>query len=119
MLVSALAMFALSWQITIVSLILVPLFLFTFGRILGAPHAEVVVLVDVLRFTTAVCAAIEAGATVLCETTVTELAQDAYGKAIGVRTDRAEVDVPVREHGDERAALHFFRQTVAHRRPFR
>lgn len=30
----------------------------------------------------------EAGATVLCETTVTELVQDAYGKVIGVRTDR-------------------------------
>jgi len=30
----------------------------------------------------------EAGATVLCETTVTELAQDAYGRVIGVRTDR-------------------------------
>ncbi len=30
-----------------------------------APAAEVVVLVDVLRFTTAVCAAVEAGATVL------------------------------------------------------
>jgi electron transfer flavoprotein-quinone oxidoreductase len=30
----------------------------------------------------------EAGATVLCETTVTELLQDARGKVIGVRTDR-------------------------------
>ncbi|HVZ52747.1 MAG TPA: FAD-dependent oxidoreductase [Pseudolabrys sp.] len=30
----------------------------------------------------------EAGATILCETTVTELVQDAYGKVIGVRTDR-------------------------------
>ena len=30
----------------------------------------------------------EAGATVLTETTVTELIQDAYGKVIGVRTDR-------------------------------
>lgn len=30
----------------------------------------------------------EAGATVLCETTVTELVQDAYGKVIGVRVDR-------------------------------
>ncbi|MFG1424657.1 FAD-dependent oxidoreductase [Roseixanthobacter glucoisosaccharinicivorans] len=30
----------------------------------------------------------EAGAVVLCETTVTELVQDAYGKVIGVRTDR-------------------------------
>jgi electron transfer flavoprotein-quinone oxidoreductase len=30
----------------------------------------------------------EAGAIVLCETTVTELLQDAYGKVIGVRTDR-------------------------------
>ncbi len=30
----------------------------------------------------------EAGATVLTETTVTELVQDAYGKVIGVRTDR-------------------------------
>lgn len=30
----------------------------------------------------------EAGAIVLCETTVTELVQDAYGKVIGVRTDR-------------------------------
>ncbi|KRR12597.1 nitrogen fixation protein FixC [Bradyrhizobium jicamae] len=30
----------------------------------------------------------EAGATVLCETTVTELAQDAKGKVVGVRTDR-------------------------------
>lgn len=32
---------------------------------------------------------IEAGAVVLCETTVTELVQDAYGKVIGVKTDRA------------------------------
>jgi electron transfer flavoprotein-quinone oxidoreductase len=31
----------------------------------------------------------EAGALVICETTVTELAQDAYGKVIGVHTDRA------------------------------
>ncbi|ULJ74344.1 FAD-binding protein [Rhizobium gallicum] len=31
----------------------------------------------------------EAGATLLCETTVTELARDAKGKVIGVRTDRA------------------------------
>lgn len=31
----------------------------------------------------------EAGATVLCETTVTELVQDAYGKVIGVKTDRS------------------------------
>ncbi|AID34806.1 MULTISPECIES: FAD-binding protein [Mesorhizobium] len=31
----------------------------------------------------------EAGATVLCETTVTELVRDAKGKVIGVRTDRA------------------------------
>jgi electron transfer flavoprotein-quinone oxidoreductase len=30
----------------------------------------------------------EAGAVVLCETTVTELVQDAYGKVIGVKTDR-------------------------------
>jgi electron transfer flavoprotein-quinone oxidoreductase len=30
----------------------------------------------------------EAGATVLCETTVRELVQDAYGRVIGVRTDR-------------------------------
>ena len=30
-----------------------------------------------------------AGAVVLCETTVTELVQDAYGKVIGVKTDRA------------------------------
>ncbi len=30
----------------------------------------------------------EAGAIVLCETTVIELVQDAYGKVIGVRTDR-------------------------------
>ncbi|EPE93672.1 FAD-dependent oxidoreductase [Rhizobium grahamii] len=30
----------------------------------------------------------EAGATLLCETTVTELARDAKGKVIGVRTDR-------------------------------
>lgn len=35
----------------------------------------------------------EAGALVICETTVTELAQDAYGKVIGVRTDRAGGDV--------------------------
>ena len=32
----------------------------------------------------------KAGATVLCETTVTELVQDAYGKVIGVRTDRGD-----------------------------
>ncbi|MCK9915654.1 FAD-dependent oxidoreductase [Microbacteriaceae bacterium K1510] len=32
----------------------------------------------------------EAGATVLCETTVTELLQDAHGKVIGVRTDRGD-----------------------------
>jgi electron transfer flavoprotein-quinone oxidoreductase len=31
----------------------------------------------------------EAGAIVLCETTVTELVQDAYGKVIGVKVDRA------------------------------
>ncbi|MEI9424252.1 FAD-dependent oxidoreductase [Mesorhizobium sp. Cs1299R1N1] len=31
----------------------------------------------------------EAGATVLCETTATELAYDAAGKVVGVRTDRA------------------------------
>ncbi|RAZ71766.1 FAD-binding protein [Mesorhizobium atlanticum] len=31
----------------------------------------------------------EAGATVLCETTVTELVRDAKGKVVGVRTDRA------------------------------
>ena len=30
----------------------------------------------------------EAGALVVCETTVTELVQDAYGKVIGVKTDR-------------------------------
>jgi electron transfer flavoprotein-quinone oxidoreductase len=35
----------------------------------------------------------EAGAIVLCETTVTELAQDAYGKVIGVRTDRHDGEV--------------------------
>jgi electron transfer flavoprotein-quinone oxidoreductase len=35
----------------------------------------------------------EAGATVLCETTVTELAQDAYGRVIGVRTDRHDGEV--------------------------
>lgn len=35
----------------------------------------------------------EAGALVICETTVTELAQDAYGKVIGVRTDRAGGEV--------------------------
>src|SRR5262249_45596123 len=35
----------------------------------------------------------EAGATVLCETTVTELAQDAYGKVIGVRTDRRDGEI--------------------------
>ncbi|XIA67464.1 FAD-dependent oxidoreductase [Bradyrhizobium sp. TZ2] len=32
----------------------------------------------------------DAGATVLCETTVTELVQDADGKVIGVRTDRRD-----------------------------
>jgi electron transfer flavoprotein-quinone oxidoreductase len=35
----------------------------------------------------------EAGATVLCETTVTELAQDAYGRVIGVCTDRYDGEV--------------------------
>ena len=35
----------------------------------------------------------EAGAVVLCETTVTELVQDAYGKVIGVRTDRPDGEV--------------------------
>lgn len=35
----------------------------------------------------------EAGALVICETTVTELAQDAYGRVIGVRTDRAGGEV--------------------------
>jgi electron transfer flavoprotein-quinone oxidoreductase len=35
----------------------------------------------------------EAGATVLCETTVTELAQDAYGKVIGVKTDRRDGEI--------------------------
>ncbi|MCK1513725.1 FAD-dependent monooxygenase [Bradyrhizobium sp. 190] len=35
----------------------------------------------------------EAGATVLCETTVTELAQDANGKVVGVRTDRGDGEV--------------------------
>ena len=35
----------------------------------------------------------EAGAIVLCETTVTELAQDAYGKVIGVRTDRRDGEI--------------------------
>jgi len=35
----------------------------------------------------------EAGAVVLCETTVTELAQDAYGRVIGVRTDRHDGEV--------------------------
>ncbi|MCA6111346.1 FAD-dependent oxidoreductase [Bradyrhizobium cenepequi] len=35
----------------------------------------------------------EAGATVLCETTVTELAQDAHGKVIGVRTDRRDGEI--------------------------
>jgi electron transfer flavoprotein-quinone oxidoreductase len=35
----------------------------------------------------------EAGAVVLCETTVTELVQDAYGKVIGVRTDRRDGEV--------------------------
>lgn len=38
----------------------------------------------------------EAGVTLLCETTATELIQDAYGKVIGVRTDRAGGIV----HGD-------------------
>ncbi|WP_445219985.1 FAD-dependent monooxygenase [Bradyrhizobium sp. Pa8] len=35
----------------------------------------------------------EAGATVLCETTVTELARDACGKVIGVRTDRRDGEI--------------------------
>jgi electron transfer flavoprotein-quinone oxidoreductase len=35
----------------------------------------------------------EAGATVLCETTVTELARDAYGRVIGVCTDRYDGEV--------------------------
>ena len=35
----------------------------------------------------------EAGALVICETTVTELVQDAYGKVIGVRTDRRDGEV--------------------------
>ena len=35
----------------------------------------------------------EAGAVVLCETTVTELLQDADGKVIGVRTDRGAAQV--------------------------
>lgn len=35
----------------------------------------------------------EAGATVLCETTVTELVQDAHGKVIGVRTDRRDGEI--------------------------
>lgn len=35
----------------------------------------------------------EAGAVVLCETTVTELVQDAYGKVIGVLTDRHDGEV--------------------------
>ncbi|KRR00165.1 MULTISPECIES: FAD-dependent oxidoreductase [Bradyrhizobium] len=35
----------------------------------------------------------EAGATVLCETTVTELARDAHGKVIGVRTDRRDGEI--------------------------
>ncbi|WOH64081.1 FAD-binding protein [Bradyrhizobium sp. BWA-3-5] len=35
----------------------------------------------------------EAGATVLCETTVTELARDANGKVIGVHTDRGDGEV--------------------------
>ncbi len=35
----------------------------------------------------------EAGGLVICETTVTELVQDAYGKVIGVRTDRSGGEV--------------------------
>ncbi|GGI33635.1 MULTISPECIES: FAD-dependent oxidoreductase [Bradyrhizobium] len=35
----------------------------------------------------------EAGATVLCETTATELMQDANGKVVGVRTDRADGEI--------------------------
>ncbi|WIW50127.1 FAD-dependent oxidoreductase (plasmid) [Bradyrhizobium sp. 62B] len=35
----------------------------------------------------------EAGATVLCETTATELVQDANGKVVGVRTDRADGEI--------------------------
>lgn len=35
----------------------------------------------------------EAGATVLCETTVTDLAQDAYGRVTGVRTDRRDGEI--------------------------
>lgn len=35
----------------------------------------------------------EAGATILCETTVTDLAQDAYGRVIGVRTDRQDGEI--------------------------
>lgn len=35
----------------------------------------------------------EAGATVLCETTVTDLVQDAYGRVIGIRTDRQDGEI--------------------------
>ncbi|MFQ3451963.1 FAD-binding protein [Bradyrhizobium sp. UFLA01-814] len=35
----------------------------------------------------------EAGATVLCETTVTDLARDDHGKVIGVRTDRRDGEI--------------------------
>ncbi|WP_426441261.1 FAD-dependent oxidoreductase [Bradyrhizobium genosp. P] len=35
----------------------------------------------------------QAGATVLCETTVTELVQDTYGKVIGIRTDRQDGEI--------------------------
>jgi electron transfer flavoprotein-quinone oxidoreductase len=35
----------------------------------------------------------QAGVLLLCETTVTELVQDAYGKVIGVRTDRLDGEV--------------------------
>ena len=52
-----------------------------------APAAEVVVLVDVLRFTTAVCAAVEAGATVLPYRWADDRGRVRHGQRGGARRD--------------------------------